>query len=90
MEGDGAHRAERERGVGGRERSLNCYSELPLRAAVVWDVWAGADVCMSVCPHLAEDGLILMEELGVSHPTRICVEAGRMSKALGLEEPLER
>lgn len=64
MEGDGAQ--------GGKKKtSLNCYSELPLGAAVVWDVWAGADVCMSVCARLAEDGLILMEELGVSYPAQL-------------------
>lgn len=26
-----------------KQTSLNSYSELPVRAAVVWDTWAGAD-----------------------------------------------
>lgn len=53
---------------------------------MVWDVWAGADVCVCVCVRLAEDVRILMEELGVSSPARICVGIESMSKALWLKE----
>lgn len=82
MEGDGAYKAKKKKKEREKQTSLNSYSELPVRAAVVWDMWAGADVCV----HLAEDVLILMEELGVSNPACICVRVESMSKALWLEE----
>lgn len=83
LEGDGAYRAGEKRR---RENtSLNGYSGLPVRAAVVWDVWAAADVCVweRVCEYLAGDVLILMEELGVSGPACDCVS---MSKVLWWDE----
>ena len=43
-------------------------------------------VCVCVRESLAEDVLILMEELGVSYPAHICVRVESMSKALWSEE----
>ncbi len=45
---------------------------------MVWDVWAGADVCVG----LTED--VCMEELGVSYPALVWVES--MSKVEWLAE----
>lgn len=42
--------------------------------------------CRCVCIRLAEDVLILMEELGVSNPARICDRVESMSKVAWLEE----
>lgn len=57
-----------------KETSLNGYSELPVRTAVVWDIVRGM-VCVCVCVyiHLEEDVLIHMEEPGVSDQPYTCV-----------------
>lgn len=40
---------------------------------------------MQMCVHLDEDVLILMERLGVSGPTHICVEVIGITKSSWLE-----